>query len=104
MYVCTSRGTSTTLSHIWRCSARHGTSSTRAAKTSSAPLTQFGRMSIHAPADNGVRRVPARPVSAGVVVCADRKSVVWGKSVLVRVDPGGRRNIKKHKTTTGQKE
>src|SRR3546814_13370166 len=28
---------------------------------------------------------------------ADRKSVVSGKSVSVRVDPGGRRNIKKKK-------
>src|SRR3546814_16921993 len=27
----------------------------------------------------------------------DRKSVVWGKSVSVRVDIGGRRNIKKKK-------
>src|SRR3546814_12683625 len=27
----------------------------------------------------------------------DRKSVVWGKSVSVRVDLGGRRNIKKKK-------
>src|SRR3546814_18207456 len=30
-------------------------------------------------------------------VQADRKSVVEGKSVSVRVDPGGRRNIKKKK-------
>src|SRR3546814_18006833 len=29
---------------------------------------------------------------------ADRKSVVEGKSVSVRVDPGGRRNLKKKKT------
>src|SRR3546814_12387780 len=28
----------------------------------------------------------------------DRKSVVWGKSVSVRVDLGGRRSIKKKKT------
>src|SRR3546814_20707456 len=28
---------------------------------------------------------------------ADRKSVVWGKRVSVRVDRGGRRNIKKKK-------
>src|SRR3546814_17224204 len=30
----------------------------------------------------------------------DRKSVVWGKSVSVRVDLGGRRIIKKKKKTT----
>src|SRR3546814_16534494 len=30
---------------------------------------------------------------------ADRKSVVWGKSVSVRVDLGGRRIIKKKKST-----
>src|SRR3546814_12744508 len=29
--------------------------------------------------------------------CGDRKSVVWGKSVSVGVDPGGRRIIKKKK-------
>src|SRR3546814_18849786 len=29
----------------------------------------------------------------------DRKSVVWGKSVSVRVDPGGRRLINKKKKT-----
>src|SRR3546814_15889279 len=28
-------------------------------------------------------------------LCADRKSVVWGKSVSVRVDIGGRRTSKK---------
>src|SRR3546814_21101544 len=31
------------------------------------------------------------------MVTLDRKSVVWGKSVLVRVDLGGRRIIKKKK-------
>src|SRR3546814_18585315 len=34
----------------------------------------------------------------------DRKSVVEGKSVSVRVDLGGRRNIKKKKKRTKQKE
>src|SRR3546814_13663371 len=33
----------------------------------------------------------------GTVVSIDRKSVVWGKSVSVRVDLGGRRIIKKKK-------
>src|SRR3546814_20040919 len=32
----------------------------------------------------------------------DRKSVVWGKSVTVRVDRGGRRLIKKKTTTNYQ--
>src|SRR3546814_11052330 len=32
----------------------------------------------------------------------DRKSVVWGKSVSVRVDLGGRRNIKKTKAQQTQ--
>src|SRR3546814_17972798 len=35
---------------------------------------------------------------------ADRKSVVSGKSVSVRVDPGGRRIIKKKTTLTNQSE
>src|SRR3546814_11066530 len=34
----------------------------------------------------------------------DRKSVVWGKSVSVRVDLGGRRIIKKKNTKNQQKE
>src|SRR3546814_11512172 len=33
----------------------------------------------------------------GLAGYQDRKSVVTGKSVSVRVDPGGRRNIKKKK-------
>src|SRR3546814_12638658 len=37
----------------------------------------------------------AQATQTGVV---DRKSVVWGKSVSVRVDLGGRRIIKKKKT------
>src|SRR3546814_17006243 len=36
--------------------------------------------------------------SDGIGAKADRKSVVKGKSVSVRVDPGGRRIIKKKKT------
>src|SRR3546814_19031926 len=39
-----------------------------------------------------VRRGPANPDTR-----KDRQSVVWGKSVSVRVDLGGRRNIKKKK-------
>src|SRR3546814_19036806 len=39
------------------------------------------------------------PMAAGNNAgCADRKSVVWGKSVSVRVGLGGRRIIKKNKT------
>src|SRR3546814_16114782 len=34
----------------------------------------------------------------------DRKSVVWGKSVSVRLDLGGRRIIKKKKKKSKQKE
>src|SRR3546814_10980571 len=40
------------------------------------------------------KRVPKRRRSAAA---SDRKSVVWGKSVSVRVDLGGRRIIKKKK-------
>src|SRR3546814_14016330 len=36
---------------------------------------------------------------SGGSVAGDRKSVVSGKSVSVRVDIGGRRILKKHKTT-----
>src|SRR3546814_17982791 len=44
--------------------------------------------------DEGLRTNPER-----VVAEIDRKSVVLGKSVSVRVDPGGRRNINHHTTT-----
>src|SRR3546814_17562639 len=36
----------------------------------------------------------------GIVLVADRKRVVWGKSVSVRVDLGGSRRIKKKKNIT----
>src|SRR3546814_11447130 len=35
----------------------------------------------------------------GLLLLVDRKSVVWGKSVSVRVDLGGRRIIKKKNKT-----
>src|SRR3546814_14711251 len=38
-----------------------------------------------------------RSVEVRVAPWSDRKSVVWGKSVSVRVDLGGRRLIKKQK-------
>src|SRR3546814_12977964 len=44
----------------------------------------------------GVRLLSA---PAGIEAPADRKSVVWGKSVSVRVDLGGRRIHKKKKKT-----
>src|SRR3546814_12705478 len=37
------------------------------------------------------------PIERGAIPMRDRKSVVWGKSVSVRVDLGGRRIIKKKK-------
>src|SRR3546814_11926355 len=40
---------------------------------------------------------PRRVGVARVLVALDRKSVVEGKGVSVRVDPGGRRSIKKKK-------
>src|SRR3546814_18468497 len=44
-------------------------------------------------------RSPARPAVDAGAGHLDRKSVVWGKSVSVRVDIGGRRLIKKKKKT-----
>src|SRR3546814_13859325 len=41
-----------------------------------------------------------RRALADVALAADRKSVVEGKSVAVRVDLGGRRRIKKHNKST----
>src|SRR3546814_15474008 len=40
---------------------------------------------------------PAQPLMACIYITPDRKSVVQGKSVSVRVDSGGRRRIKKKK-------
>src|SRR3546814_15909738 len=42
-----------------------------------------------------MHRLVERLTPNGVLVLEDRKSVVWGKSVSVRVDLGGRRIIKK---------
>src|SRR3546814_13327473 len=56
-----------------------------------------------APARQPTSRSACRAAAATVFRCAswprqpDRKTVVWGKSVSVRVDLGGRRSIKKHK-------
>src|SRR3546814_15334976 len=44
------------------------------------------------------RRCAERAEQRGLARALDRKSVVWGKSVAVRVDIGGRRIIKKKKT------
>src|SRR3546814_18643703 len=49
---------------------------------------------------SALRRACERP--AAVVGAGDRKSGVWGKSVSVRLDLGGRRNIKKKNQTTTQ--
>src|SRR3546814_14473660 len=44
----------------------------------------------------------AHPAATGMVVAPDRKSVVEGKSVSVRVDLGGRRFIKKQNNKNTQ--
>src|SRR3546814_12756069 len=48
------------------------------------------------------RHIHTEGLSATAHLHADRKSVVEGKSVPVRVDRGGRRNIKKQKKTRNQ--
>src|SRR3546814_15967655 len=53
-------------------------------------VAEFGVV-VH---DRGSGEVGNHNLSGG-----DRKSVVYGKSVSVRVDPGGRCIIKKNKTT-----
>src|SRR3546814_17215509 len=70
---------------------------------------RFGR--LHAlsgaerarPFSRGFRRASAGQTSGGAGRI-DRKSVVQGKSVSVRVDLGGRRIIKKKKNTTREDE
>src|SRR3546814_12979848 len=64
-----------------------------------ASLALFG-LAIFGPAIASGLVSGAPQLGAGSVVAttADRKSVVSGKSVSVRLDPGGRRIIKKKKT------
>src|SRR3546814_18347673 len=50
------------------------------------------------------RRQPARHISQQFLHAADRKRVVEGKSVSVRVDFGGRRISKKNKPIEKQKD
>src|SRR3546814_11741167 len=61
------------------------------------------RASVIAPAGSLARRSSAASQRActcsGSNRARDRKSVVWGKSVSVRVDLGGRRIIKKKQIT-----
>src|SRR3546814_16417322 len=47
--------------------------------------------------DKNISAVRKDVLRALGIVGLDRKSVVWGKSVSVRVDLGGRRTIKKQK-------
>src|SRR3546814_13907207 len=54
--------------------------------------------------ENVLRRVVYSVISCNFKVIGDRKSVVLGKSVSVRVVLGGRRIIKKKKQTTRTKE
>src|SRR3546814_20087798 len=49
-------------------------------------------------AAGGARRTAGRTADGGGAVHVDRKSVVEGTSVSVRVDLGGRRNITKKKS------
>src|SRR3546814_12470911 len=58
-----------------------------------------GSAMSHRPAGVGLRHIPGRAVAYMVAAVAlDRKSVVSGKSVSVRVDLGGRRIIQKKNT------
>src|SRR3546814_12571430 len=62
------------------------------------PLLRFGPAWPGAPL-----RAPGLPCARRAGLPGDRKSVVWGKSVSVRVDLGGRRTIKnKNKALTLQ--
>ncbi len=63
-------GTATTLSYIFRRSARQGTSAASCSNSASAPLSQPGRRSIQAPAPSSVRRSSserAEPQLVGLV-------------------------------------
>src|SRR3546814_16328149 len=73
----------------------------RAAAPTASPPRRPPPPSPPTPA-NRARAWP-RPGSRAGYCCVDRKSVVSGKSVSVRVDLGGRRIIKKKKDTQKQK-
>src|SRR3546814_5758379 len=60
-----------------------------------AAALRRGRSAFDPPSANAARP-PAQ--THGITVAIDRKSVVYGKSVSVRVDLGGRRSIKKKST------
>src|SRR3546814_14131541 len=63
------------------CNGHNASSRQRASNASDGPRQLFGAL--------GRRKLVTFPA------CRDRKSVVSGKSVSVRVDLGGRRNLKK---------
>src|SRR3546814_17858955 len=62
------------------------------------PVLVFGVAAVEA----SVMGLPARPhlLLLGAILAADRKSVVLGKSVSVRVDLGGRRLLKNNNNLT----
>src|SRR6478735_6400264 len=72
-----SRGTSTMRSYIGRRSARHGTSATRRASTSSAPTTKLRSTSTHAPRVRVVRSAPSSGRTPGDVATAPPKRSLW---------------------------
>src|SRR3546814_19639143 len=64
----------------------------------------FAHLALEPALDRVVEALPRHAVGevvlAGEPFVGDRKSVVWGKSVSVRVDLGGRRSIKKKNNIT----
>src|SRR3546814_18955836 len=72
--------------------ADQGTSHERRRAAEELPV----EMTTQSAADQPLTDLAATVGQADVQVPADRKSVVWGRSVSVRVDLGGRRTIKKN--------
>src|SRR3546814_14345196 len=82
------------------CSAQGGDEA-RQENGVTAQRSHFGTLADDTPIEavtlTNDRGVSARIITYGATLQSDRKSVVEGKSVSVRVDLGGRRTIKKKK-------
>src|SRR3546814_12158897 len=69
-----------------------------------AELAIFDRRNLYDPAVVEEAGLAYYGIGRGRSLQVDRKSVVWGKSVSVRVDLGGRRIIKKKKIERRKQE
>src|SRR3546814_11537714 len=82
------------MASVGRSGSTIDTSLSKTAQTSGAAPSSLTGPTQQAPANAAPAPASDDPLAAPAAAAADRKSVVWGKSVSVRLDLGGLRIIK----------